>query len=235
MTADTRRGGLISMLPNIFPVVIIFGLMGYLGVLVDIGSMMTASVAMGVAVDDTIHFLSWYRSGLKSGMDRSDAIRLAYSRVGTAMTYTTMIAGMGLAVFMLSTFTPTQRFGTLMLTLLGAALVGDLLLLPAILASPIGRYLSPPPERDASGNTPIGPQRSNEPNAVPELDEDVDLHGEHRGQGGQQEQMGDSLDKSHSSGMSDVPAPSGQKPIGQTPHSRKKSRRVDPPHRRRRT
>jgi len=131
--------GLLSMLPNVFPVVMIFGIMGWANVLVDIGSMMTASVAMGVAVDDTIHFLSWFRRGLDEGFGRKKAILLAYRRVATAMTQTTAIGGLGLSTFAFSTFTPTQRFGTLMLALLAAALVGDLLFLPALLASPLGK------------------------------------------------------------------------------------------------
>lgn len=199
------RGGLISMIPNVFPVVIIFGLMGYLGILVDIGSMMTASVAMGVAVDDTIHFLSWFRSGMKQGIGRRAAIRLAYARVGTAMTYTTMIGGMGLAVFMLSTFTPTQRFGTLMLTLLAAALVGDLLLLPAILASPFGKYLSP---RVSPDDSPGSPAPSGDSHHAAE--------------------------STANEGVAQQPPPANHAspPSGETAHSRGVSRRVDPPHRR---
>lgn len=131
--------GAVAMLPNVFPVVVIFGSMGHLGTLVDIGTMMTASVAMGVAVDDTIHFLSWLRRGLDSGLDRREALIQTYRRVGPAMTQTTLVGGLGLFVFALSTFTPTQRFGTLMLVLLGAALVGDLVFLPALLASPLGK------------------------------------------------------------------------------------------------
>ncbi|MEE2826408.1 MAG: MMPL family transporter [Planctomycetota bacterium] len=134
------RGGALSMLPNIFPVLIVFGALGHLGRKVDIGSMMTASVAMGVAVDDTIHFLNWYRKGLAQGLRRVGAIRLAYDRVATAMTQTTLIGGLGLSAFALSTFTPTQAFGVLMLFLLVAALVGDLIFLPALLASPLGKY-----------------------------------------------------------------------------------------------
>lgn len=133
------RAGLLSMLPNLFPVVVVFGIMGWWEVLVDIGSMMTASVAMGVAVDDTIHFLSWFRKGLDEGADRKGAILLAYKRVATAMTQTTAIGGIGLSIFAFSTFTPTQRFGTLMLAMLVAALIGDLLFLPALLASPFGK------------------------------------------------------------------------------------------------
>ena len=143
------RGGMAAMLPNVFPVVVIFGFMGHMNnwfggsvdsFLVDIGSMMTASVAMGVAVDDTIHFLNWYRNALAQGYRRKEAIKVAYSRVATAMTQTTLIGGLGLAAFALSTFTPTQRFGVLMLFLLAAALVGDLIFLPAILAGPLGKF-----------------------------------------------------------------------------------------------
>ena len=101
--------GMISMIPNMFPVLLVFGLMGHFGRLVDIGTMMTASVAMGVAVDDTIHFLSWFRSYLDRGYDRIKAIQMTYRRVGPAMTQTTIVGGLGLFVFALSTFTPTQR------------------------------------------------------------------------------------------------------------------------------
>lgn len=142
--------GALSMIPNVFPVVIIFGVMGHWGTLVDIGSMMTASVAMGVAVDDTIHFLTWFRDGLRRGLDRRQAIFVAYKHVAPAMTQTTIIAGVGLSVFALSTFTPTQRFGTLMLSLLGAALIGDLIFLPALLASPLGRVFSVRPVKKFS-------------------------------------------------------------------------------------
>lgn len=143
------RGGMISMLPNVFPVVIVFGFLGHMnrlyngtvdGFLIDIGSMMTASVAMGVAVDDTIHFLNWYRKALDEGHARKPAIKIAYERVATAMTQTTLIGGLGLSAFALSTFTPTQRFGVLMFFLLVMALVGDLILLPAILAGPLGKF-----------------------------------------------------------------------------------------------
>ncbi|MBI2479825.1 MAG: MMPL family transporter, partial [Planctomycetia bacterium] len=132
--------GLTSMIPNVFPVILIFGAMGLLKVRIDIGTMMTASVALGVAVDDTIHFLTWFRIGLRNGLTRNEAILEAYRRVGTAMVQTTLIGGLGLAVFALSTFTPTQRFGVMMVTLLVAALAGDLILLPALLAGPLGRF-----------------------------------------------------------------------------------------------
>ena len=98
------------------------------------------TICLGIAVDDTIHFLNWYRRSLAEGLDRTAAIKVAYSRVATAMTQTTLIGGLGLAAFALSTFTPTQRFGVLMLFLLSAALIGDLIFLPALLAGPLGKY-----------------------------------------------------------------------------------------------
>ncbi len=148
--------GLISMVPNVFPIVIVFGMLGWLGIKVDIGIMMTASVALGVAVDDTVHFLTWFRRGVKQGLNRVEATMLAYDRCATAMTQTTIIGGLGLAVFATSTFTPTQQFGYLMITMLGAALIGDLLLLPALLAGPLGYFFggsAPDDNKPAGGRT----------------------------------------------------------------------------------
>ncbi|MCG8583612.1 MAG: MMPL family transporter [Pirellulales bacterium] len=146
--------GLVSMIPNVFPVVIVFGLMGWLGVLVDIGAMMTASIALGVAVDDTVHFLTWFRIGLNEGKSRKDAVRLAYSRCARAMTQTTIIGGLGLAVFALSTFTPTKVFGFMMLSILTAALVGDLILLPALLVGPLGKCFKAKKQKSVEEATP---------------------------------------------------------------------------------
>ena len=141
--ANGLAAGLVSMIPNVFPVLVVFGVMCHLNIEIDIGTMMTASVAMGVAVDDTIHFLSWFRAHLDEGMTRVEAVIQSYRRVGPAMTQTTIVGGLGLFVFALSTFTPTQRFGTLMLVMLVAALAGDLILLPALLAGPAGRFFKP--------------------------------------------------------------------------------------------
>jgi uncharacterized protein len=140
---DGLIGGLVAMIPNVFPLIVVFGAMCFLGIRIDIGTMMVASVAMGVAVDDTIHFLAWYRDHLDKGMGREDAVIETFRRVGSAMVQTTIVGGLGLFVFALSTFTPTQRFGTLMLTMLVTALAGDLLLLPALLTGPLGKYFKP--------------------------------------------------------------------------------------------
>lgn len=166
LVLKSPSAGLLAMIPNIFPVVIIFGIMGWLGVLVDVGSMMTASVALGVAVDDTMHYLTWFRRGLDQGRDRKGAAMMAYERCATAMTQTTLIGGLGLAAFSFSTFTPTQRFGTLMLVLLFAALMGDLIFLPALLTGPLGRVFGPrkkKPRPDAPTDGPLPEETAKRP------------------------------------------------------------------------
>ncbi len=135
--------GMVAMVPNMFPIVLVFGVMGHINFLVDIGTMMTASVALGIAVDDTIHFLSWFRQYIDQGVSRVEAVVETYRRVGPAMMQTAFVGGLGMFVFALSTFTPTQRFGTLMLILLLTALLGDLVLLPALLAGPLGKFFRP--------------------------------------------------------------------------------------------
>ena len=131
--------GLLVMLPNLFPALVTFGTMGWTASLVDVGAMMTASVALGIAVDDTLHFLTWFRRALYRGQSRREAIIEAYRRCAPAMIQTTLIAGLGLLVFYLSSFQPVYQFGLLMFILLVAALVGDLVLLPAMLATRLGK------------------------------------------------------------------------------------------------
>ncbi len=136
--------GSVVMLPNILPVLMIFGAMGWMGIDIDIGSMMSASIALGVAVDDTIHFLSWFREDLARLKDRNKAILAAYRRCGTPTLQAALISGLGLSIFCFSTFTPTMRFGWLMLTILIAGVVAELIMLPAILAGPLGRVFKVP-------------------------------------------------------------------------------------------
>jgi predicted RND superfamily exporter protein len=137
------RAGLVAMIPNVVPVIVIFGTMGWLGIPIDIGSMMTASIALGVAVDDTIHFLSWFRGDVHHYRNRNNAIISCYAKCATPTLQAACISGLGLSVFALSTFTPTQRFGWLMLTILIAGVVAELILLPAILAGPLGKVFEP--------------------------------------------------------------------------------------------
>jgi predicted RND superfamily exporter protein len=141
------RSGLLAMIPNVFPAVIIFGLMGWCRIWIEIGSIMTASAAMGIAVDDTFHLLAWYRRGIRLRMSRHEALRSALHRCAGAMIHTTLICSVALLVFSLSSFMPIRRFSWMMASLLIAALLGDLVLLPALLASPLGKLFSPRGDR----------------------------------------------------------------------------------------
>ncbi len=130
--------GLLSMLPNVFPPVTVFGALAWLDVPIEIGSVMTASVALGIAVDDTIHFLAWYRRGLEGGLPVFGAVRYSFQHCAKSMVDSTLICGLGMAPFMFSVFMPTVRFARLMAILLLVALIGDLILLPALLLGPLG-------------------------------------------------------------------------------------------------
>lgn len=134
--------GLYTMLPNVWPVAVVFGAMSWLGIKLDIGTMMTASVAMGVCVDDTVHFATWFRRALALGLTRREAVVMAFENSAGAIYQSTVIVALGLVTFGLSSFMPTQRFGFLMCTLLFFGLLADLVLTPAMLAGAIGRFFS---------------------------------------------------------------------------------------------
>ncbi|XZE55033.1 efflux RND transporter permease subunit [Planctomycetaceae bacterium SH139] len=135
--------GVLSMIPNVFPALALFGFLGWIEHPVDIGSIMTASVAMGIAVDDTLHFLTFFTRRVNQGATRIEAVHAAYRHCGRAMIQTTLICGAGLAIFAMSDFVPTARFAWMMVALLTCAIIGDLLILPAILLSPLGIVFEP--------------------------------------------------------------------------------------------
>jgi predicted RND superfamily exporter protein len=137
------RAGLVAMVPNVFPTLTLFGIMGWLGRPVDIGTVMTASVALGVAVDGTFHFLKWFRYEVDLGKPRREAVAYSYRHCGRALVQTTVICACGLLVFGLSSFLPVRHFALTFAILLVAALVGDLLVLPALLVGPMGNFFVP--------------------------------------------------------------------------------------------
>jgi hypothetical protein len=141
--ARSFMAGTVSMLPNVLPIVMVFGGMGWLGIDIDVGSMMTASIALGVAVDDTIHYLNWFREELDRTGDRKQAILAAYKHCATPTLQAAVISGLGLSIFAFSTFTPTQRFGCLMLIILWLGAIAELIYFPAILAGPLGTVFKP--------------------------------------------------------------------------------------------
>ncbi|MHC2066317.1 efflux RND transporter permease subunit [Bremerella sp. T1] len=127
-------GGVLIMLPNVLPTAIVFGALGALGREIEIGGVLTASAALGIAVDDSMHFLSNFRTQMAKHNDVSLALEKTFQTCGVAMIQTTLVCTLGLLVFALSQFVPIARFAWLMFMLLSTALLCDLILLPAILA-----------------------------------------------------------------------------------------------------
>lgn len=124
--------GLLSLVPNIFPIVLVIGTMGWLGTPVNIGTAMIASVSMGLTVDSTIHYISAFRRAIeKEGVD--GALRLTHQSVGRALVFAHVALIAGFLVLTLSDFIPLVYFGVLLsLSMLGG-LIGDLVMLPLLL------------------------------------------------------------------------------------------------------
>jgi hypothetical protein len=139
--ARSVRGGLLLMLPNVLPVTIAFGCMGWLGLDLDIAGILTASIALGIAVDDTLHFVCWYMDELRDGYSSREAVARTFHSCAAAMIHTTLISCLSMVPFLFAEFIPTQQFAKLMIVMLSGAILGDLVLLPAMLLSPLGKVI----------------------------------------------------------------------------------------------
>ena len=124
------RLGLISMIPNIIPILGIFGLMGWLQIPLETSTVMIASIVLGIAVDDTIHFLHWYRRLRLEGHSKKDAIAKTFGHCGRASLFTSTIVAFGFAILMLSDVAPLKYFGMLTALSMAIGVVSEFLLLP---------------------------------------------------------------------------------------------------------
>ena len=127
----STRIGMMSMIPNLVPIAITLGVMGYVGINLDVATIMIASVAIGISVDDTIHFLYRFKEEFKKDGDHYLAIQRTLSGVGRALIFTTVVATCGFLVFCLSSFKAIQYFGLLTGITMVSALVADLFILPS--------------------------------------------------------------------------------------------------------
>lgn len=118
------RLGLIAFLPNILPVAVNIIVMTFLGLPLDVGTAMTAAIAMGIAVDDTLHLLTHWR---QHGLER------AAHETGRALILSSLVIATGFSSLLLSDFGPTRAFGILCASAMAWALLADLTLLPALL------------------------------------------------------------------------------------------------------
>lgn len=127
------RLGLLSLVPNALPIVLMFGVMGLLGIALDVATSIVAGLALGIAVDDTIHYLTRFRRELRATRSYPEAIERTTRTVGRAIVFTSGILWAGFSVLLLGTFKGTIYFGLLIGLTMVFALVGDLVLLPALL------------------------------------------------------------------------------------------------------
>ena len=129
----SAKVGVIAILPNCFPIIVNFGIMGWLGIKLSIATSLIASVAIGLAVDDTIHYLHRYNREFKKHLDKDRALRDTIMNVGKPIVYTTLTISIGFFVLIFSSFEPTAVFGLLMVVTMLSALVGDLIILPSLM------------------------------------------------------------------------------------------------------
>jgi predicted RND superfamily exporter protein len=122
----------IALLPNLLVVATVFGTMAWFGIALDLMTMTIAAVAMGIAVDDTVHYIHRYLREVQSG-DAAGAVTATNTSVGVAMCYTTIILVAGFLALLFSDFVPTTLFGLLTGVALTSALVFDLTVLPVLL------------------------------------------------------------------------------------------------------
>lgn len=127
------QAGLISIVPNLIPALLTFGLMGLLGITLDTDTLLIAPVIIGVAVDDTIHFMTSYRVELIQTRSMQQALHNTLREVGRAVMFTTLILGIGFAILGFSEYLGIAKIGIFGALAIFVALLCDLLLLPALI------------------------------------------------------------------------------------------------------
>lgn len=124
---------LIALTANIIPISAIFGIMGWLNIPLDIMTITIAAIAIGIGVDDTIHFIHRFKEEFKVDHNYVNAMRRSHQSIGYAMYYTSVVIIMGFSILVLSNLIPTIYFGLLTVVTMITVLIADLLLLPKLL------------------------------------------------------------------------------------------------------
>ena len=129
----SARFGLLTVVPNLLPVLAVLGIMGFLDISMNVATIMLASVALGVVDDDTIHFINRYRREVARGASTDAAIELASIHEGRASLTTVFINSLGYAVLFLSEYKPTAWFGGLLALTMVVAFLAEVFILPAMI------------------------------------------------------------------------------------------------------
>ena len=129
---SSYRAGMVALLPNIFPVLTIFGIMGYLEISLDTDTLLVAPITIGIAVDDTIHFLTNYRAEVSKHGNIKEGIIKTFRETGQAITFTSIILSIGFLIFLMSSHQGLSNFGIMSAIAFFTALLADLFLLPSM-------------------------------------------------------------------------------------------------------
>jgi hypothetical protein len=127
----SARFGILTILPNVLPVLAVLGIMGFLNISMNVATVMLASVALGVVDDDTIHFINRYRREAAAGASTDAAIEIAAAHEGRASLSTAMINSCGFGVLLFSEYRPTAWFGGLLALTMAVAFLAEVFILPA--------------------------------------------------------------------------------------------------------
>ena len=127
--------GFFAILPNVVPIVIFFGVMGWLGIYLNLVTSLIAAIALGIAVDSTIHYMARFNLELRGETDQAAALVRTVRTVGVPIVYTTIALFFGFLTFGFSSFVPIQNFGILAGVTMVTSLGANLVLLPALLST----------------------------------------------------------------------------------------------------
>ncbi len=127
------RAGLVSMVPNLVPILLTLGLMGFMGIPFDMFTLLAGCIAIGLAVDDSIHFISGFRRYRAQGCSPIEAVDRTMMSTGRALLFTSIVLTTGFAVMMGSQMLNLWEVGVLTTFAIGAAFVLDVTVTPALL------------------------------------------------------------------------------------------------------
>ena len=133
VTFRSLKVAVVAIVPNLLPAAAVLGILGWLGIPLDVMTITIAAITIGIGVDDTIHYIHRFKEEWDEDRDYAAAVHRAHDSIGRAMLYTSVIITIGFIVLVLSRFNPTIYFGALTAVAMQAALLVNVTLLPLLL------------------------------------------------------------------------------------------------------
>jgi uncharacterized protein len=137
------RFGVLGIIANVFPVIVVLGIMGWLDISLNVATIMVASVTLGIVDDDTIHFIGRYRREVAAGAGTRAAVETSAMHEGRAALTTTIVNALGYTVLMFSEYRPTAWFGSLLATTMLLAFLAEVFIVPAVISLAPRIYAAP--------------------------------------------------------------------------------------------